>query len=111
MDSNGTVDWAEFRTIAEDPNIFASLEVMGLDVHDVDLLFDMLRETSRSEEVDLQFLVDACMKRKGPASSIDLQALMYKTDCLADTVQALSLGLAHLSEPSKPGPPPGSRST
>jgi len=94
LDSTGTVSWNEFKIIAEDPNIFAALEVMGLDVHDVGLLFDMLSQASKSREVEFHFLVDACMKMKGPASSIDLQALMYKTDRLADTVQALSSGLA-----------------
>lgn len=41
-------------------------------------------------EVNLDFLVDALMRMKGPAMGIDLQALIYKNDLLLERVENLS---------------------
>lgn len=64
VDLSGSVSWEEFKVVMSDPKVSSILEVMGLDIKEADLLFDMLRTTGDKDEVDFDFLVDACMRMK-----------------------------------------------
>jgi len=79
VDCTGSIGWDEFSSIANDPEVEAMLSVMGLDIKDAGLVFKMLCDTSGSDEVELDSLLDACMKMRGPATSLDLQVLGYRT--------------------------------
>jgi len=90
VDNTGTVTWDEFRSVASDPCVSALLEVMGLDIKDARLMFAMFCETGHSTEVSLDFLVDSFIRMQGPATSIDLQTLAFKTDSIADRVEQMN---------------------
>eukprot|EP00429_Kryptoperidinium_foliaceum_P115613 CAMPEP_0176305674 /NCGR_PEP_ID=MMETSP0121_2-20121125/63084_1 /TAXON_ID=160619 /ORGANISM="Kryptoperidinium foliaceum, Strain CCMP 1326" /LENGTH=141 /DNA_ID=CAMNT_0017647351 /DNA_START=237 /DNA_END=662 /DNA_ORIENTATION=+ len=90
LDGTGTINWEEFRRVASDHRVSSVLEVMGLDIKDASLLHDMLCKVGGSSEVNLDFLVDALMRMKGPAMGIDLQALICKNDLLLERVENLS---------------------
>jgi len=53
------------------------LASLGLDIRDAERFFELLEDNS--SEIDIGFFVDACMKLKGAATSIDLQGLASKT--------------------------------
>mmetsp|Transcript_9908 Transcript_9908/g.28743 ORF Transcript_9908/g.28743 Transcript_9908/m.28743 type:complete len:553 (+) Transcript_9908:74-1732(+) len=89
VDGTGTINWEEFHKVAGDPRISAVLEVMGLDIKDVGLLHDMLCRAGGTHEVNLDFLVNALMRMKGPAMGIDLQALIYKHDLVLERMDLL----------------------
>mmetsp|Transcript_19038 Transcript_19038/g.55247 ORF Transcript_19038/g.55247 Transcript_19038/m.55247 type:complete len:579 (+) Transcript_19038:90-1826(+) len=93
----GNITWREFRSVMSDQTVKAVLEVMGLDIKDAGLLFRMLQQSGHESTVDFDFLVDALLRMKGPASSLDLQSLAYKTELLLERVNELS---SHRSLPS-----------
>lgn len=50
----------------------------------------VLRKAARCNEVSLEFLTDSLLRMKGPALSVDLHALMYKTAVLQERVDAMN---------------------
>mmetsp|Transcript_95620 Transcript_95620/g.276243 ORF Transcript_95620/g.276243 Transcript_95620/m.276243 type:complete len:704 (+) Transcript_95620:64-2175(+) len=82
VDCTNTIGWEEFRQVASDPLVASMLAVMGLDIKDAALMFHMLCTSSDSEEVEVDALLNACLKMKGPATSLDLQAVAFKTDVI-----------------------------
>lgn len=90
IDCSGTISWKEFERIASDARISASLAVLGLDVKDARLMFDMLSEVDGRPDIDLGFLLGACMKMRGPATSLDLQVMAYKLAHMDRKVRGLN---------------------
>lgn len=90
-DGTGNISEDEFIHLSKDPRLNSILEVMGLDIKDAHLLHSMLRKADGSEEVNMDFLVHSLIKMKGPAMSVDLQALAYKTDLLHERIEAMTV--------------------
>jgi len=74
----GKITKADLVKIATDPKLNAAFQVFGFEVRDADLFYEVLRKTCGVDEVDLKFMVDACMGMKGPASSIEMQTVCYR---------------------------------
>jgi len=89
VDGTNTVSLDEFLQMSDDPRLHGILEVMGLDIKDAALLHDMLLKAHKGAEVNLEFLTDSLLRMKGPAMSVDLQALVYKTTVLQERVDEL----------------------
>jgi len=98
-DGTGNISEAEFIRLSMDPRLNGILEVMGLDIKDAHLLHSMLRKADGSKEVNLDFLVHSLVKMKGPAMSVDLQALAYKTDLLQERIDALTASRSRATGP------------
>jgi len=77
-DASGSISVAEFEDKLMSNKVRAHMEVMGLQVKDAHLFFQMLSSMSDSEEVDIDFFVEMCVKMKGTASSVDLQTLTFE---------------------------------
>lgn len=75
----GKITKADLVNIATDPKLNAAFEVLGFEVGDADLFYEVLRKSCGVDEVDTKFMVDACMGMKGPATSIEMQTLSYRT--------------------------------
>jgi len=85
----GKISRGELHKIANDPKLSAEFAVMGFEVRDADLFYEVLRKSCKVEEVDTRFMVDACMRMKGAASSIELQIVAYRVLVLGERVDEL----------------------
>jgi len=79
-DSSGTLTKEEFSRHMNNGKLKYFLAALGLDIKDAERFFEILDDNN--SEIDIGLFVDACMKLKGAASSIDLQDLMLKTQQL-----------------------------
>lgn len=69
----------------------SALFVRGIDIKNLEVFFEMLSSLSEDGGVDLRTLVNACVRMKGFATSIDLQSLGFES-------KRMHLHLASLSE-------------
>jgi hypothetical protein len=77
---DGTIDPERFaNAMAENGSMRAYLEALGLEVFDVDLFFRMLQEASPETDVPIDSFVQGCMRMRGNASSLDMQALSFQS--------------------------------
>jgi len=77
QDGSGTLTKDEFAKHMNDGKLKYFLATLGLDIKDAERFFEILDD--ENNEIDIGLFVDACMKLKGAASSIDLQDLTLKT--------------------------------
>merc|ERR1712032_1340655 len=76
-DGSGTLTKQEFSGNMKKGKLKYFLATLGLDIRDAERFFELLEETSH--EIDIGLFVDACMRLKGAATSIDLQRIALKT--------------------------------
>jgi len=88
-DGSGTLTADEFHDCIQDERVKARLAVLGLSIKDAERFFRMLTDIGSTPAVDLDFFVDACLKMKGVASSIDLQTLAYETRIIHQSLERL----------------------
>eukprot|EP00928_Gymnodinium_smaydae_P039180 TRINITY_DN26819_c0_g1_i1.p1 TRINITY_DN26819_c0_g1~~TRINITY_DN26819_c0_g1_i1.p1 ORF type:complete len:731 (-),score=167.86 TRINITY_DN26819_c0_g1_i1:97-2289(-) len=74
-DRSGKISAEEFYRTTHSPKMKAYLTLLGLDVKDAEMFFNMLVNVSDKQEVDIESFVNGCMRLRGPASSVDLQGL------------------------------------
>jgi len=79
MDQSGTLSWEEFEAHMQDPYLRSSFERLGLTITDAELFYRLVCAHSGQKEVDVESFTAGCLKLKGDAKSLDLQALMYET--------------------------------
>jgi hypothetical protein len=79
-DGSGKMCEAEFlRVIDADPKVKAFFNAQGLDIKDAEMFFRMLQDAEHEgEAVEIDAFVDGCMKMKGSAKSLDIQALRFR---------------------------------
>lgn len=76
--SNGAITGDEFMESMKDEGVQALLADVGLEIHDAHWFFKMLLSLSDSDSVDIQHFVEACMKLKGKATSLDVQCIIFE---------------------------------
>jgi len=80
LDQSGTITAQEWTDrLQYDDKLKYGLAVMGLDIKDASMFFSMLMGIDDNVDIDVDFFVDACLRMKGQASSIDLHCLAYET--------------------------------
>jgi len=82
---SGTIKAIDFYRQVANEKLKACLRVLGLNIRDAQLFFQMLSTTS--DEVDIDEFVNGCMKLKGAATSIDLQSVLFQTRLIHRTQQ------------------------
>jgi len=88
-DGSGTLTADEFHDCIQDERVKSHLAVLGLSINDAEQFFRMLTDIGCTTSVDLDFFVDACLKMKGVASSIDLQTMVYETRVIHQSLERL----------------------
>merc|ERR1712061_596304 len=83
FDGNGKIDKAQFSNMMNNAKLRAYFGVQGLDIKDAEGFFQMLLEISGDSEVEIGHFVDGCMKMRGGATSLDMQALAFESRILA----------------------------
>jgi len=75
---DGRIDFEEFQAIMQNKEVKIWLSAMELDVRDVRQLFDLLDRTGDSDgTLSAEELVMGIAKLRGPARSIDINAVMF----------------------------------
>merc|ERR550532_2321127 len=95
-DGSGTLTKQEFSKNMNNGKLKYFLATLGLDIRDAERFFELLEDNS--SEIDIGSFVDACMKLKGAATSIDLQGLALKTVQLQRSQSQFEKNLVHRFE-------------
>merc|ERR1739848_917555 len=75
--------------VPDGPGLFDNLE---LDVRDAEMFFNILSRLTEGEgpvELNCEAFIEGCMRMKGQASSLDLQAVVYQNSVLIKSVHSL----------------------
>jgi len=88
-DNDGNISPKEFEAMMKDNNVLFWLHGLGLDIADPKLFFDLMLTTSGKEGdadvlVPIDLFLEGCMRMKGGAKSIDLQAMGYKVQLIME---------------------------
>merc|ERR1712172_75643 len=74
---NGRISHEEFKRHFTDPDLTAWFEARDFDMKDAELFFRLLASVDKKKEVDVTTFVLGCLRLRGTASNIDVQALHY----------------------------------
>jgi len=85
-DRSSVISYAEFKHAAEDPRLRSYLHVRGIDVKNVDSLFNML--SAGESAMPAPVFVNSLLRLKGLATSIDLHAQFHDTKALLSRQEA-----------------------
>jgi len=69
----------EFGDFMANPQIRDFFELKGIHIKDTDTFFHMITTATGCTEVDLEAFVGACLKVRGPATSIGLHAMNFES--------------------------------
>jgi len=93
-DRSGTISWKEFSAVSQDEVVESMMKVLGVDIRDAQMFFDIVAASDPYGEVEISVLADVLMCLKGQATGFDVQALAYRTHILSkqvDKIQRLIL--------------------
>lgn len=95
---DGRIDFEEFQTIMQNKEVKIWLSAMELDVRDVRQLFDLLDRTGDSDgTLSAEELVLGIAKLRGPARSIDINAVMFHQEKFEEALKDMKLDLQRLN--------------
>jgi hypothetical protein len=83
---NGTLSFQEFEKHIASPAMRARFAVLGLEIWDSKIFFDMLRVLGSKDDVDVRTFVAGCMQLRGPSQRLGVQALTSKVVMLEKMV-------------------------
>jgi len=93
-DGNGNVSWDEFQSHIEDERVKAYFKVLDLHVDQAEELFVLL-DPAKTGEVSIDDFVKGCVRMKGAAKSLDVQALLFQNKAMKDDLEKLRNSLQH----------------
>merc|ERR1712151_1333907 len=83
VDGSKSVSHDEFLAVFEEPKFLAFLHARGLDISDVDGLWDILRTAAGEEEFDIDMLVGSILRMKGLATAVDALTVRHELRMVA----------------------------
>jgi len=101
-DGDGTLDRDEFDQMCENPQITSWLTVLGLEMYEVQGLFDLLDDGDG--RVAYQEFVGGCLRLKGNARAIDSVLVMHGQTKILDHIESITETLSRMSR-GAPGTP------
>merc|ERR1740121_1510661 len=108
-DQDGHVSLEEIQLLCNDPSTRFFFELHGIGIKDVEAFFQELVDSRGSNNrVEISILVDACMKVKGHATSLDVQLLMAQMSSVVQAMQEVTRSLAAVERRTALGPADGS---
>merc|ERR1719330_886144 len=87
-DSSGTISLDELKAETRDEETRHKLEMLGIQVREMIVFFKTSCDYRRRTELSIDDFVDACLKMRGPASSMDLQTIGFTLQMLAKNLDA-----------------------
>merc|ERR1712224_105193 len=95
LDKNALIGSSDFNGFMDDEHLNSFFYVRGIDIKDAHMFFKMLTHSTHTEEVDVETFVEACLRIKGFATSIDLHLLNFEVRVIA---QAQSHFFTHVEK-------------
>lgn len=86
QDGSGKISWDEFQSHIGTEEVQAFLDAVDLHVQDAEMFFKILTRLTEVQEVDMESFVEGCLRIKGQASSLDVQAILYQNSVILKTV-------------------------
>jgi len=80
-DNSGGLSWEEFETYLQREHVQAYFQSFQLDVSQAHTLFRLL-DVDSSNRVEIDELVEGCMRMRGQARSLDVHMLLYETELM-----------------------------
>lgn len=90
-DHSGTITMGELQEAFEVGRVRHKFEQQDITVREAEVFFQTVTTMLGRDELTIDEFVRACMKMKGPASSIDLQAIGFQVEEMSRNIEALSL--------------------
>jgi len=87
LDHSGTINWEEFEVQLKEPQMQEYLKNIDIDPNEARDLFHLL-DIEDTGEIEIEDLVDGCMRLHGAAKSIDLAAFMHEYKRGTDILEA-----------------------
>jgi hypothetical protein len=104
LDCNGELDAEEFVACMSRPEFDRFLQARGLDIKDTKVFFQMLAHNKTS--VNINHIVNSCMRVRGFATSIDLHTMRYELRRMQAAMMKHVCSVSHLmKEPPRAAPP------
>lgn len=88
-DGTGKISRETFHALALDRKVGRQLQMRGLSIKDVSMLFEALLGTTDASSLDIATLVAGCAKIKGAASSLDVEVLNVRMQGLMQEIRQL----------------------
>mmetsp|Transcript_106533 Transcript_106533/g.306333 ORF Transcript_106533/g.306333 Transcript_106533/m.306333 type:complete len:672 (+) Transcript_106533:94-2109(+) len=83
VDIKQEISLREFRDLMQHPKLRMYLQVRGIDIKDAEVFYAMLRSiVGDVSRVDVETLVNVCLRMRGFATAIDVQMLSFETRLL-----------------------------
>lgn len=95
-DSNGdgTLSRREFWVLLESPTMLQYLSVLGVEVHEVESLFDLLDDGDGL--ITMAEFEKGLVRLRGPATAIDVVAMMHDTFVIQEQNRTLLKAISNL---------------
>lgn len=84
IESSGDITLDQLEDSLRKPEIREYFQLQGLNIRDVKLFFKTLSAMYPNDGLKIDAFVDGCMKVKGHASSLDMQAMKIQTHAITD---------------------------
>jgi hypothetical protein len=82
INSDGCLDQSEFSRHLTEGKLKQYLAVAGLDVKEADVFLKMISKAAHDAPIHIDDFVDGCLRMKGTATSLDMQALLFETKAI-----------------------------
>lgn len=91
----GTITKEQLKKVGNDMRFRRSLDYHDLDMREAEQFFDTLVLISHNDSIDIDTFVAGCLKMKGVASSIDVQALMFEVRGISEVIEKINRRTEH----------------
>jgi hypothetical protein len=106
-DKSNTLTFEEFSEYVRRPEFESFLRARGIDIREAKSFFKMLLGAGdpNNREVEIDALVNGCLRMRGHASSIDLHTLRYEVKTLSRMMYQIAQYINQKPGLAIPGPP------
>merc|ERR1712125_121703 len=79
INQDGYLDKNEFARYLKHGKLGAYLSVLGLDIREAEVFLKVLTKAAADAPIHIEDFVEGCLRMKGTATSLDMQALIFET--------------------------------
>merc|ERR1712228_886520 len=77
-DKTGTISFSELQKAANEDRIASRFDLLDITIREAEVFFQTMSSLKGTDDPSIDDFVFACMKMKGPAASIDVQAIGFQ---------------------------------
>merc|ERR1719401_1385539 len=88
-----TISWQEFKKELHDEALIMHLASLDLQVHNIQLFFNLVAGVGDEDEASIDRFVEGCMQMTGGVTAIDIQRQLYQTNLIHTDLKTLGHAL------------------